>query len=209
MLMRLAGRLFTLARKVRRRVGMWLIRPLFGAHGRGFVVDPDGFYSYENIYVGDDVNLGQRPVLMAALSEIRIGNHVMFGPEVVVVGGGHNATVVGAFMSAVHEKTGNEDLGVIIDDDVWVGARAIILRGVHVGRGSIIGSGAVVTKSVPPYAIVGGNPARVLRFRWDVDTIVQHEAALYPPEQRLMRAQLEAWQRDGAMLAPSRGPGHA
>jgi maltose O-acetyltransferase len=201
---RLIARGFYVASRAYTRLRMLALRPLFGACGRGVLFDPDGWYSYQNIYIGDDVTLGRGPVLMAALSEIRIGNHVMFGPEVVIIGGGHNATVPGRFMSHVHEKTGNEDLGATIDDDVWVGARAVILRGVRVGRGAIVGAASVVTKSVPPYAIVGGNPARVLKFRWDVDTILAHEAALYPPEQRLARADLEAMQAAGTMLDPLR-----
>lgn len=179
---------------------MLALRPLFASHGRRFTFDPDGLYSFRNISVGDDVALGVRPVLMAALSEIRIGNHVMFGPEVIVVGGGHNATVVGEFMTSVRQKSGDEDLGVVIDDDVWIGARAVVLRGVTVGRGAIVGAGAVVTKSVPPYSVVAGNPAEVVRFRWDVDTILAHEARLYGPDQRLPRASLAALQTDGRML---------
>jgi len=61
--------------------------------------------------------------------------------------------------------------GVSIGNDVWVGARAIILSGVTVGDGAVIGAGAVVTRSVPPYAIVAGNPARLLRYRFDETTI--------------------------------------
>jgi acetyltransferase-like isoleucine patch superfamily enzyme len=55
----------------------------------------------------------------------------------------------------------------VIEDDVWVGARAIILPGVTIGHGSVIGAGAVVAKSVPPYSIVVGNPGRVVRSRLD------------------------------------------
>ena len=55
---------------------------------------------------------------------------------------------------------------IIVDDDVWIGQRALIMSGVHIGQGAIIASGAVVTKDVPPYAIVGGVPARIIRFRF-------------------------------------------
>jgi acetyltransferase-like isoleucine patch superfamily enzyme len=189
-----------------RRVRMYALRPLFGIYGRGFRFDPDGLYSFQNISVGDDVNLGYRPVMLAALSRIRIGSHVMFGPEVVVVGGGHNIDVPGRFMTTVREKTGAEDLGVTIEDDVWVGARAILLRGVNVGRGAVVAAGSVVTKSVPPYAIVGGSPARVVRFRWDLPTVLKHEELLYPPENRLDPSQLAAWMSDGSMLDPLRRP---
>jgi len=186
--------------RVRRRLRMYFLMPLFGGYGRNFRFDPDGLYTYSNIHVGNDVNLGWRPVLMATLSEIRIANKVIFGPYVTVIGGGHNISVPHQFMADVHEKTGNEDLGVVIDDDVWVGSRAIILRGVRVGRGSVIAAGAVVTKYIPPYSVVGGIPARVLKFRWDVETILSHEAALYPPGRRLARADLEQWRKNSDML---------
>ncbi|MFN3228408.1 MAG: CatB-related O-acetyltransferase [Asticcacaulis sp.] len=55
----------------------------------------------------------------------------------------------------------------VIGHDVWIGYKAIIMPGVHIGHGAIIGTGAVVTKDVPPYAIVGGNPAQVLKLRFD------------------------------------------
>ncbi len=202
--MKVVGMILCQWARVRRHARMYLLRGLFGGHGERFRFDPDGVYSYQNLFVGDDVNLGVRPILMAELSEIRIGSHVMFGPEVVIIGGGHNTRFHGQYMTLIHEKTGNEDLGVIIDDDVWVGARAIILRGVRIGRGSIVGSGAVVTKSVPPYAIVGGNPARVLGFRWDIHKILEHEQILYRQEDRLAREELEVWQSQRTMLAPRR-----
>lgn len=202
--MKIMATIFHTACRACRRFRMLIIRPLFASYGSGFSFDPDGLYSYKNIHVGNNVSLGYRPILMADLSEIRIGSHVMFGPEVVVIGGGHNSTVIGQPMATVHEKTGNEDLGVVIEDDVWVGARAVILRGVCIGRGSIVGAAAVVNKSVPPYAIVAGNPAKIVRFRWDVDTILTHEAALYSPEKQLSKHDLENCQNDKLMLPPKR-----
>jgi hypothetical protein len=59
----------------------------------------------------------------------------------------------------------------------------------------VVGAGAVVTRSVPPYSVVHGVPAKVCRFRWDVDTILAHEGILYPLEQRFSREDLERWQR--------------
>ncbi|MEI8122197.1 MAG: acyltransferase [bacterium] len=203
-LLRFTAHLLVLCQRIWRRLRMLLYRNLFGSHGRKFLFDPDGQYSFGNIHVGNNVSLGFRPVLMAALSEIRIGDHVMFGPQVTVIGGGHNITVAGRFMTDVHEKTGNEDLGVVIEDDVWIGTGAIILRGVCVGRGSVVGAGSVVTKSVPPYAIVAGNPAKVIRFRWPVTDIVKHESALYSPERRLAEIDLRRWQGDCCMLPPLR-----
>jgi maltose O-acetyltransferase len=172
---------------------MYLLLPLFKEHGRNVRFDPDGSYSFENIILGSDVNLGMAPTLMAAKSTIRIGNKVMFGPFVTVVGGNHNAAEIGRFMFDVHEKRPGDDLGVIIEDDVWIGTRAVILRGVTLGRGSIIAAGSVVTKTVPPYSIVAGCPARVIKFRWSVETLIRHEEMLYGadcriPEDRLRMA---------------------
>lgn len=195
---------FVLSQRVWRRLRMLLYRPLFGSYGQNFTFDPDGLYTYSSIHVGDDVSLGLQPTLMAALSEIRIGSHVMFGPKVTIIGGGHNITMPSRFMTDVHEKTGNEDLGVVIEDDVWIGSYAIVLRGVTVGRGAVVAAGSVVTKSVPPYSIVAGNPARVMRFRWDVETIMSHETELYPPHKRQVREDLERWQKNFVMLPPLR-----
>lgn len=190
--------------RLRRRIFENIYKPLFGSYGKNFRFDPEGYYSYSNIYVGDDVSLGWKPVIMAALSEIRIGNKVMLGPNVSIIGGGHNITKSGLFMSDIHEKSANEDLGVTIDDDVWIGSGAIILRGVHVGRGSVIAAGSVVTKSVPPYAVVAGNTAKIVRFRWDVETILLHEKKLYSSGKRLKKEDIELWQRDMQMLSPKR-----
>jgi maltose O-acetyltransferase len=176
---------------------MYIYRPLFGFYGRNFIFDPYGDYSYSTIYVGDDVFLGMKPILSAPYSHIRIGSKVIFGPEVTIRGGNHTTTYVGRFIKDImlHEKRPEDDLGVVIEDDVWVGTRAIILHGVTVGRGAIIAAGAVVSQNVPPYSIVGGIPAKVIRFRWDVDTILQHEAELYPPEKRYSRERLTGWQQ--------------
>lgn len=203
-MMKILAKLYNIFQRVCRRLRMYVLMPLFGSHGRGFHFDPDGQYTFATIHVGNFVSLGSRANLMATLSEIRIGNHVMLGPEVIMIGGNHNTAVLGCFMTSVHDKTLNDDIDITVDDDVWIGARAVILRGVHIGRGAIIGAGSVVTKSVPPYAVVGGNPARVLRFRWSVAEILRHEESLYPLPLRHTKIELETWHAQPTMLAPIR-----
>ena len=56
---------------------------------------------------------------------------------------------------------------IVVGDDVWIGFGAAILSGVHIGQGAVIGAGAVVTKDVPPYCVVGGNPAKTIRYRFE------------------------------------------
>ena len=75
---------------------------------------------------------------------------------------------------SAYDRNKNEAVSkgdIILDDDVWIGYRAIILSGVHIGQGAIIAAGAVVTKDVPPYAIVAGVPARIVKYRFSEDII--------------------------------------
>ena len=192
------GFIHFLYKKARSYVLTKIYSPFFGAHGKNFSFDPDGEYYFRNIYAGDDVWLGSRPTLIASRSSIHIGNKVFFGPEVTIRGGNHNTTYVGKFMFDIKDtdKKPEDDLRVVIEDDVWIGTRAIILHGVTIGRGAIVGAGAVVTCSVPPYSIITGVPAKVFKFRWDIDTILQHEENLYPPEKRYTRDYLEKCQSE-------------
>ncbi|MBB5480255.1 acyltransferase [Micromonospora parathelypteridis] len=185
-------RLLCAGARARRAVRGLALAGRFAARGDNFTFDPDGVYTCETIEVGRNVDLGYRPVLMAARARIRIGDNVMFGPEVTIRGGNHRIDQVGVPMIAVDKDPDDEthDRGVVIGDDVWVGTRAVILHGVTIGRGAVIGAGAVVTRSVPPYAVAAGNPARVIRLRWPLETIQDHERQLYPPERRLTSAEL-------------------
>lgn len=92
---------------------------------------------------------------------LRIGDNVMMGPEVTILTHTHCIDRTDIPMG----KQGSAVREVIIGDDVWIGMRSIILPGVRIGSGAVIGAGAVVTKDVPDYAVVGGVPARVIRYR--------------------------------------------
>ena len=158
------GRTWLLVAGGVRRLLRLLIRPLFAACGRNVSFNPFDNFSYSTIRIGSDVYIaaGAR---FSARRGIRIGSKVMFGPNVIIRGGNHNTTVLGRYMFDVHEKRIEDDQPVTIEDDVWVGAGAIILMGVTIGRGAIIGAGAVVNHDVAPYSVVAGVPARVIRSR--------------------------------------------
>lgn len=96
-----------------------------------------------------------------------IGHHVMMGTDVVVITRNH---AFGRTDIPMMEQGFEEERPVVIGNDVWIGDRVVILPGVTVGDGSILAAGAVVAKDVPPYAIVGGVPARVIRMRKDVNS---------------------------------------
>jgi acetyltransferase-like isoleucine patch superfamily enzyme len=172
--------------RIRRAIKMLLLGSMFKKCGKNVRFDPDGHYTFESIEIGDDVYIGPGPVMYAERrSGIRIGSKVLLGPKVMIIGGNHNWSVIGRFMFDVKEKRPEDDETVIIEDDVWIGAGAIILKGVRIARGSIVGAGAVVTRDVPPYSIVAGVPARVCSHRFTEDAILDHEKCLYPPSERL------------------------
>lgn len=95
---------------------------------------------------------------------ISIGKHVMMGPEVVIYTTRHKSDRTDIPM---REQGMDKPLPVKIGDDVWIGRRVIILPGVTIGDGCIIGAGAVITKDIPPYSVVVGVPAKVVRRRKD------------------------------------------
>jgi acetyltransferase-like isoleucine patch superfamily enzyme len=96
----------------------------------------------------------------------------------ILLGGEHRPDWVTTYPFSVLWEKGRHLPGhpaskgdVVIGNDVWIGAEAMILSGVTIGDGAVIGARSVVTKDVPPYAIVGGNPARLIRMRFDEATI--------------------------------------
>ena len=91
-----------------------------------------------------------------------IGKYVMMGTDVVVITRNHAFDRTDVPMM---EQGFEAERPVVIGDDVWIGDRVVILAGVNVGEGAILAAGSVVTKDVPPYAIVGGVPAKVIKFR--------------------------------------------
>ena len=185
MLFNLPAKILIICKRACKAFLMVVLRRAFRGCGKNVRFDPYGVYSYKNIIIGDNVYIGTGATFIAAETGIFIGNKVLFGPNVTIVGGDHNVYEIGRFMFDVKNKRPEDDQMVVIEDDVWVGAGATILKGVHLGRGCIVAANAVVTKNTPPYVIVGGIPAKVMRYRFDVETILQHESKIYPPNKRL------------------------
>ena len=158
-----------------------------GKHGKSVRLGTSvRMYGPENIYLGNDVIIGDGALFMCTRAKIHVGDHVMFGPQVTVITGEHRMDLVGRYMTTVtnEEKRPEDDRDVIFEGDNWIGANVTVLSGVTVGKGAVIAAGAVVTRDVPPYAIVGGIPARVIKMRFDEETVVMHEEQLKIQEQK-------------------------
>lgn len=137
-----------------------ICRPMFRSCGKNLNVEYGAFFhSGSSISLGDNSGIG---IKAHVSGHITIGNDVMMGKEVIIMTVNHTYDRTDIPMN--RQGFGKEK-PVVIEDDVWICDRVIILPGVRVGKGSILGAGAVVTKDVPPYAIVGGVPAKVIKYR--------------------------------------------
>ncbi len=146
--------------------------------GRGVVL-----WAKNNIKIGDNFYIGRYSQIEC---DTVIGNNVIFGNYVALVGKfDHHFQQIGMptrLASQIRDKDYNWKglvSKVIIEDDVWVGYGSIIMSGVKIGRGAIVATGSVVTKDVIPYGIVGGNPSKLIKMRFNADEQLKHEAILY------------------------------
>lgn len=138
-----------------------IIRNIFKKCGHPFHIKRGvTFGTGEDISIGNFSTIGYRNTLF--VKELFIGNYVMLGPNVTIIGSNHNCarTDIPMFQQGVVYPG-----PIIIEDDVWIGANVTILPGVRLGKGSIVAAGAVVSKDVQPYTVVGGVPAKIIKYR--------------------------------------------
>jgi acetyltransferase-like isoleucine patch superfamily enzyme len=168
---------------------VWLAR-LRGARfkkiGKCFTCSLPSFFKKSAVTAGDYVFIGVNAHIYA---NVQIGHFVMLSSYVTIVGGDHRFDVVGV-PTRFTGRDRMEELLTVIEDDVWIGHGCIIIAGVRIGRGAIVAAGAVVTKDVPPYAIVGGVPAKLIRYRFTPEQQKLHNEAL----DRLIRSKNAEWE---------------
>ena len=133
-----------------------------------------------NLSIGDGSSIPKGSTFYCTIAPLTIGRKVVFGPRPTIITGDHRIDMIGRYMIDVgdNEKLPEQDQPIVIEDDVWCGANVTILKGVTIGRGSVVAAGAVVTKSFPPYSVIGGVPAKLLRHRFTEEQIRQHEKLL-------------------------------
>lgn len=132
-----------------------------------------------NLSVGDYTSIPKGSVFYCTEAPLTIGRKVIFEPRPIIITGDHRIDVVGKYIIDSTEKLPENDFPVVIEDDVWIGANVTILKGVTIGHGFVVAAGAVVTKSCPPYSIIGGIPAKVLKMRFTPKEIEEYERKVY------------------------------
>lgn len=162
----------------------------FASFGTGSEIGPNCIFTESTIYVGNNSHIGPNCLIRSAHGKIHIGNHVMISPGVHIHGGNHPIDTKGVFLDEVEKEFG-VDGDLIIEDDAWIGANSILLKGSNIGRGSVIGAGSLVRHTIPPYAVVSGNPCKVIGFRFTPAEIIDHERLLYDKSERLPLELLE------------------
>lgn len=173
---------------------MWLgySKKKFGYIAKDVIITPPTFISNpKNVYLmGNNCINGGYILTTNAKFIMKPNSGAARG---LMMSTGNHARLLGKYYYNISEldKPKGLDKDVVVESDVWLGMNVTLLAGVTVGRGTTVAAGAVVTKSTPPYSIVGGVPAKVIKFYWTIEQILEHEAVLYPESQRFTREQLE------------------
>lgn len=144
-----------------------------------------------NVTIGDFTYFNSTHAPIIVENNVRIGSFVSVAPGVFIAPGNHNISYATThpilysdyyvnkmgYDASLLKEQGLMDADVVteIGNDVWIGLNSVIRRGVKIGDGAVIGSGSIVTKDVPSYAVVVGNPAKIIKYRFDKDTIEKLE----------------------------------
>lgn len=151
-----------------------------------YITSPQAIHMEENTVI----RIGST-ILNNSNEHIYIKKYTVISVNCTIVTNNHKSTVgiPQCLLGASHVNDVSKDL--TIAEDVFIGANVTILSGADIGRGCIVGAGSVVTKPIPPYAIIAGAPAKIIGVKFSIEQILKHEDILYPLEERMTREQLE------------------
>ena len=166
---------------IKKVINKTIVQPLkkreLGSCGKNVVLAPGiQLMGAKNIHIGNYVSINSGALIMCTRAKVIINDHVMFGPNVTILTGSHRTDLIGRLMDSVREdeKIPENDQDIVFEGDNWICARSVIIKGVTIGRGAIVAAGAVVTKDVPPYSLVGGVPAKVIKMRFNEEEMKEH-----------------------------------
>ena len=145
----------------------------------------------QNVYMYDDTYISENFTFISYTGKLIMKSHSGAASNFSAITNNHGREM-GRFIKDTEKERSHElEADIVIDEDVEIGSDVTILAGVHVGRGAAIGSGTVVRNNVPPYAIVIGNPAKIVGFTFTPEQVIEHEKILYPENERIPIDKLE------------------
>ena len=151
----------------------------FHSVGENTFIDKSCRGFLKHVEIGSHCSISENCYFNSYLANVKIGDWVAIAPEVLFITGNHKIDALGKYILENEKRSEDQlDKDIIVEDDVWIGSRAIILKGVTIHKSAVIGAGAVVTKDVPAYAIVGGNPAKIIKYRFSEEEQKEHERLL-------------------------------
>ena len=158
-----------------------------------FVRLPTLIKGVNNVFLYENSHILAKSLILSTRAKFIMKKNSGSAEGLTVVTGNHYSEVGKFFMDIKDsDKPIELDKDVIVEEDVWIASNVTLLAGVNVGRGAVIGAGSVVRKSIPPYAMVVGNPAKIVGFKFTPEEIIEHEKKLYPESERLSLEQLES-----------------
>ncbi|MEG1126206.1 MAG: acyltransferase [Oscillospiraceae bacterium] len=169
--------------------------------GSDCLICADALVRHANVHAGNNCTVNTFAYLQG---NIRMGNDVRIAPRASIIADNHNHSDITC--SIVSQGTAGK--GIVIGDDVWIGANTVLVDGITVGSHSIIAAGSVVTKNVSDYVIMGGNPAHILKNRIETYFAPKLEQLLAKVTQQLA-PMVEAHVHDGAYVDLSKGQSNA
>lgn len=145
----------------------------------------------QNVFMYENSLILGHAVIIATKAKFIIKKNSAVSEGLTVVTGNHPFVKGELFIFSAGERDIQNANDVIIEEDVGLGTNVTLLSGVIIGRGAIIGSGSVIRRSIPPYAIVAGNPAKIIGFKFPPAEIIEHEREIYPENERFSLALLQ------------------
>ena len=144
--------------------GYWfrrtIVKRIFRSCGAGVIIKRNAYFGTgRGLQIGNNSQLGHNCIVPA---DLIMGDDVIMGPEVTIWAVSHDFS---SPTKPIREQPSTETRPPIIGNDVWIGQRVIIMPGTRIGSHAVVGAGAIVTHDVPDWAVVAGNPARIIKFR--------------------------------------------
>lgn len=192
--MRIINRLKNLRRGIKVAVQQY-VAPFdiskYGKLGRYCVVKSNSSLVPGNMYIDDWCIIQDKVNFISHKGKLIVKKYSVISSGCTIVPASHRLTVGIPFYLATTDHINDSEGDIIIDEDCWIGAECILLPNIHIGRGVVVGAGSVLTRDIPPYAVVAGVPAKIIAVKFTLEQILKHEMILYPPEERMKKEELE------------------